>query len=67
MVIIFFLIKHVGLFLFSSIHFPTYFLHIGIVLKKLFDDGVVKREDLWVTSKLWCADRAPEDKMCQRH
>ncbi|RVW87407.1 hypothetical protein CK203_033721 [Vitis vinifera] len=28
-------------------------LNIGIVLKKLFDDGVVKREDLWVTSKLW--------------
>ncbi|KAI5441818.1 NADPH-dependent aldo-keto reductase [Lathyrus oleraceus] len=27
---------------------------IGSVLKKLFDDGVVKREDLWITSKL-CA------------
>ncbi|PNY02911.1 aldo-keto reductase family 4 member c9-like protein, partial [Trifolium pratense] len=25
---------------------------IGSVLKKLFDDGVVKREDLWITSKL---------------
>ncbi|CAA3028039.1 aldo-keto reductase family 4 member C9-like [Olea europaea subsp. europaea] len=34
---------------------------IGSVLKKLFDDGVVKREDLFVTSKLWCADHAPED------
>jgi uncharacterized membrane protein SirB2 len=26
---------------------------IGTVLKKLFDEGVVKREDLWITSKLW--------------
>lgn len=34
---------------------------IGIVLKKLFDDGVVKREDLWITSKLWNSDHAPED------
>ncbi|KAI5435358.1 NADPH-dependent aldo-keto reductase [Lathyrus oleraceus] len=43
---------------------------IGSVLKKLFNDGVVKREDLWITSKL-CAvnnglycrntDHAPED------
>ncbi|XP_044481575.1 NADPH-dependent aldo-keto reductase, chloroplastic-like [Mangifera indica] len=34
---------------------------IGSVLKKLFEDGVVKREDLFVTSKLWCTDHAPED------
>ncbi|KAK6120330.1 hypothetical protein DH2020_046021 [Rehmannia glutinosa] len=34
---------------------------IGDTLKKLFDDGVVKREDLWITSKLWCSDHAPED------
>ncbi|KAL8039334.1 hypothetical protein ABFX02_10G029600 [Erythranthe guttata] len=34
---------------------------IGSVLKKLFDDGVVKRDDLFITSKLWCADHAPED------
>ncbi|KAF5476136.1 hypothetical protein F2P56_007873 [Juglans regia] len=34
---------------------------IGFVLKKLFEDGVVKREDLWITSKLWCTDHAPED------
>lgn len=34
---------------------------IGSALKKLFDDGVVKRADLWITSKLWCTDHAPED------
>ncbi|XP_050919177.1 NADPH-dependent aldo-keto reductase, chloroplastic [Lathyrus oleraceus] len=34
---------------------------IGSVLKKLFGDGVVKREDLWITSKLWNTDHAPED------
>ncbi|KAI4356517.1 hypothetical protein L6164_000536 [Bauhinia variegata] len=34
---------------------------IGAVLKKLFDEGVVKREDLWITSKLWNTDHAPED------
>ncbi|XVE76429.1 hypothetical protein DITRI_Ditri12bG0172100 [Diplodiscus trichospermus] len=34
---------------------------IGSVLKKLFEDSVVKREDLWITSKLWCTNHAPED------
>ncbi|XP_071686448.1 NADPH-dependent aldo-keto reductase, chloroplastic-like [Rutidosis leptorrhynchoides] len=34
---------------------------IGLVLKKLFQDNVVKREDLWITSKLWCNDHDPED------
>lgn len=34
---------------------------IGSILKKLFDDGVVKREELWITSKLWCTDHEPED------
>ncbi|ESW06060.1 hypothetical protein PHAVU_010G016600 [Phaseolus vulgaris] len=34
---------------------------IGSALKKVFEDGVVKREDLWITSKLWCSDHAPED------
>nr|GFB12525.1 NADPH-dependent aldo-keto reductase, chloroplastic-like [Tanacetum cinerariifolium] len=36
-------------------------LPIGSALKKLFEDGVVKREDLWITLKLWCTDHAPED------
>ena len=26
---------------------------IGIVLRKLFEEGIVRREDLWVTSKVW--------------
>ncbi|KAI3473191.1 hypothetical protein Pfo_030483 [Paulownia fortunei] len=34
---------------------------IGDTLKKLFEDGLVKREDLWITSKLWCSDHAPDD------
>ncbi|KAE9603344.1 putative oxidoreductase [Lupinus albus] len=34
---------------------------IGDGLKKLFADGVVKREDMWITSKLWCDDHLPED------
>ncbi|XXG85497.1 hypothetical protein AAC387_Pa11g0563 [Persea americana] len=34
---------------------------VGQALKKLFEDGVVKREDMFVTSKLWSSDHAPED------
>ncbi|KAJ3668926.1 hypothetical protein LUZ60_010876 [Juncus effusus] len=34
---------------------------IGIALKKSFEDGTVKREDLFITSKLWCSDLTPED------
>ncbi|KAL8517517.1 hypothetical protein ACS0TY_015677 [Phlomoides rotata] len=34
---------------------------IDETLKKLFQDGVVKRGDLWITSKLCCSDHAPED------
>ncbi|KDP24554.1 hypothetical protein JCGZ_25118 [Jatropha curcas] len=34
---------------------------IGAVLNKLFEDGVVKREELFITSKLWCNNHEPED------
>ncbi|KAJ0258841.1 NADP-dependent oxidoreductase domain-containing protein [Hirschfeldia incana] len=34
---------------------------IGLVLKKLFDDGVVRREEIFITSKLWCTDHDPLD------
>ncbi|XP_027101175.1 NADPH-dependent aldo-keto reductase, chloroplastic-like [Coffea arabica] len=34
---------------------------IGSVLKKLLEDGAVKREELFITSKLRSSDHAPED------
>ncbi|CAN8287346.1 unnamed protein product [Cochlearia groenlandica] len=34
---------------------------IGTVLTKLIDGGFVKREELFITSKLWCNDHLPED------
>ncbi|CAI0427296.1 unnamed protein product [Linum tenue] len=34
---------------------------IGEVFKKLFEEGVVKREELFITSKLWCNAHDPED------
>ncbi|CAD5325744.1 unnamed protein product [Arabidopsis thaliana] len=36
-------------------------IEIGKVLKKLFDDGVVKREKLFITSKIWLTDLDPPD------
>lgn len=33
---------------------------IGPALQRLFKEGVVKREDLWITSKLWNSDHDPE-------
>ncbi len=34
---------------------------VGKALKEVIEEGVVKREDLWVTSKLWCNMHAKED------
>ncbi|KNA25033.1 hypothetical protein SOVF_010000 isoform A [Spinacia oleracea] len=34
---------------------------IGVVLKELFEDGIVKREELFITSKLYNFDHDPED------
>ncbi len=34
---------------------------IGQALKESFQEGVVTREDLWITSKLWNSDHAPAD------
>ena len=40
-------------------HIDTAFIYgnekfIGKILKKIFTEGLVKREDLFITSKLWC-------------
>ncbi|MGB3589441.1 MAG: aldo/keto reductase [Tunicatimonas sp.] len=34
---------------------------IGEALNKVFSDGTVKREELWITSKLWNSAHMPED------
>ena len=40
---------------------------IGDAFKKAFDEGLVKREDLFITSKLWCSDMDVEivPKACE--
>ncbi|EXB36720.1 Aldo-keto reductase family 4 member C9 [Morus notabilis] len=34
---------------------------VGVAVKELFSSGVVKRSELFITSKLWCSNHAPED------
>lgn len=34
---------------------------VGSGLKRAFDEGLVKREDVWITSKLWIDHYKPED------
>ena len=34
---------------------------IGETLQEIFARGAVKREDVWITSKLWCTMHHPED------
>lgn len=34
---------------------------IGEAFEEIFESGELEREDLWVTSKLWCDKHAPED------
>lgn len=34
---------------------------IGETLTEVFNEGKVKREDIFITSKLWCNSQAPED------
>ena len=40
---------------------------IGIALKEVFNNGKIKREDVWITSKLWNNHHSPEDveKCCR--
>jgi len=33
---------------------------VGAALKEIFDEGLVKREEMWITTKLWNTDHRPE-------
>ncbi len=39
---------------------------IGAVLKRLFDEGVVKREELFITSKVWNDQHREVEKACRQ-
>ena len=34
---------------------------VGKALRELFNEGVVSREEVWITSKVWCNMHAKED------
>lgn len=34
---------------------------IGVALRRAFDEGLVSRDDLWITSKLWCNRHREEE------
>lgn len=40
--------------------------YIGEVLKKLIDEGVVKREELWITGKVWNDQHNEVEKACRK-
>jgi len=40
--------------------------NIGKTLKEIFDDGIVKREDLWITSKVWNNKHGKVEESCRQ-
>ncbi|GMI79748.1 Aldo-keto reductase family 4 member C8 [Hibiscus trionum] len=51
----------VSFFFVLSIYVYNNEKEIGSALKKVFNEGMVRLQDVWVTSKLWCCDHLPED------
>ncbi|WUR02135.1 aldose reductase [Vairimorpha necatrix] len=52
-------------------HIDTAFIYgnekyIGETLKKIFDEGLIKREELFITSKLWCTYHDNPEKCLQK-
>lgn len=39
---------------------------IGVAFKKAFDEGLLKRADLFITGKLWNSDVSSESTTCDR-